>query len=188
MNKAILALILLSVSSLLVAVAHCQMGVGIDYPGRQNYLDESEVDTAMGLAFSAELLGEFDPQVLIGLGIELQMERSIDEMRLEDARFSFIPFYLSGKFALLRNGVLKPELLMHFGYNLLNGNHEFKDKHMLDGGLYYALGAGLVHQSGMTMDIMYRVFHGNGSIHYNDMHTDEDIKQRNFTYRIGYRF
>jgi len=201
MKHLVFAMFLVFSMTSLFAQLTFQGNLGIDFPGVQKYESDgydSDADTNLGISPSFEVLYPAMPNLLVGGGLEYQILRGYDESGEGDPAYGFIPIFLSGKYAIPMEAQITPEILLQFGYNFLTANDDLKGDGDLSGGIYFGIGAGIVHPMGFTADIMYRMSKGGteGDEEIYDPWNDEwytysydtDVTQGNLTLRLGYRF
>ncbi|MCD4828226.1 MAG: hypothetical protein K8R90_02185 [Candidatus Cloacimonetes bacterium] len=189
MMRALLILALLSAIGGLCAQVQLQACLGIDSPGIQEFgADGDRHRTNPGLSFSAEALYSARADLHLGCGVEYQLLRATDADWGGDPAFGFIPIFFSGKIGLPINCDVMPEMLLHIGYGFLTGNDDYIDEGDLTGGLYWGIGAGVVHKSGFTADLMFRRSKGAWEMDFSGYPFENDIIQHNLTLRLGYRF
>lgn len=118
-----------------------------------------------------------------GLGVEYQIPR---EQKNIEGSFSFIPIYSVGRFFLQKQNSEENRgfiLFTRVGYNLFNGEKEYKGSASLDGGIYYAGGIGFVANNKLSFNVIYEVLNGTFDI----LNYKGDIDYSKFSICLGYR-
>lgn len=190
MKHRLLTVVLLISLTALFGQVTFQAGLGIDFPGTQSWggdLDD-DVDTNLGFSPSFEVLWPVMPTFLLGGGLEYQIPRGLDEDTDGDPAYNFLPIFVSGKYGIPMDAAVHPEILLHLGYNIFMANDDYKGDADLTNGFYWGIGAGIVHTSGFTADLMYRRSMGGWEIDFYGETWEADIDQSQVTFRLGYRF
>jgi hypothetical protein len=140
-----------------------------------------------GFSISLEATDCLQPSIILGVGFTYQIPRSITAEG-KTGNFNFIPIYGILKYKI--NPLV--DIIGHLGYNLFNGDREYKGDASLQGGLYYGVGGelklrefiisffysehkGSFSQSGWISDGYY--------LHYYDL--KGDVSYSKFTISIG---
>jgi hypothetical protein len=185
MKRYLVLIVLLAISMMLIAKPMYQVNLGIDMGGTHKLSVGSsnvDYDSKLGISPSFEVLVPAMPNLLVGGGLEYQLGRGLDIDNF-DGKFGFIPIYVVGKYAFLKDLPVTPEVIANIGYDMLTGNDDYKGDGTLGGGLCYAIGLGVNHPKGYNLQIMYRSFAGalkDG--------TSVDVTQSNLSFLLGYRF
>ena len=119
-----------------------------------------------GFAVAGEYLLSAPNNVQYGGGLEYQLQRrwatvaGIDVT--PDNTFNYAPIYATAKLLLpTRNINLTPFVKGNLGYNaIFSGNEPFTTGATLTGGLYYAIGAGLIANKRLDFELMYNMYRG----------------------------
>jgi len=111
-------------------------------------------DIETGVCAALELATQDTRDAEVGVGVEYQVPRELSDDPGEE--FNFIPLYFYGK-AYGRSGGSTAFLLGRFGYNLYEGNDDYKGSADLEGGLYYAIGVGLMTTGTAEIELTYVV-------------------------------
>jgi len=144
--------------------------MGIDMPGDYHVSGmglSGTTDVETGFSVAGEFISNIKSQnnISFGLGLEYQIPRSQKELQGD---FYFIPIYGLMKIHLNKINEISPYLNFRLGYNLFDGDNNFKGTGLLraslDGGLYYALGIGAITGRYYAMEITYSVNRGEGNI------------------------
>ncbi len=188
----IATIFLVAVIGSLLADSHFQMGLGVDFPGTQSQDVESgmaiDYDTDLGFSPYVEFLDNVSSHLIFGAGIEYQIIRTFSTDLSRAPGFGFVPIYFCSKYAILTTGGVTPELQANLGYNFLTGNDEYKAGATLKGGFYLAGGIGIVHESGLTVDLLYKFNRGKKVYDTHDGEQACNVTQKNIAMRLGYRF
>jgi len=157
---------------------------GIDTNGKHELSagDRSEdYNVETGISCSLELFGAISNYVDLGGGIIYQAPRRIKEY--SEADFNFMPI-----FGLVRIkpafDTATPYLIAQLGYNLFDGNSDYKGSADLEGGLYYAYGAGILIKHTLLIELLYSENKGkiSGPSGY------INVKNNQFTINLGFNF
>lgn len=186
MKRYLVLIALLAMSLMLFAKPMYQVNLGIDMGGthkREVSGFSAEEDSKLGISPSFEVLMPAMPNLLVGGGLEYQLGRGLD-VEDYDGKFGFIPIYVVGKYAFMKNLPVTPEVVANVGYDLFTANDDYKGEADLSGGMYYGFGLGVNHPKGYNLQIMYRAFAGGLS----DDGVDVDVTQNNLSFLLGYRF
>jgi hypothetical protein len=151
--------------------------VGVDLPGSFEFSSsglslKGDVDT--GFSFGAEYLGPVDERLSWGGGFEYQLGRKLSkfsgvDISSLDLQFSYLPVYLTLKYLLSRPSMpAVPFLKANLGYNVVyDVNDNFKNELIGDasrtGGLYWALGAGVMVSRNVDLEVLYSSYAGSVS-------------------------
>lgn len=159
--------------------------LGIDFNGDHEFSGygstlSGEVDT--GVALSMELFASINPNIDLGGGVIVQLPRTV-ELYGTSGKFSFIPFYGMIRVKSDSNG-MAPYGIGQIGYNLFNGDSDYKGDADLNGGLYYGLGAGILFNKRFLLELLYSV--NQGEVEYQGL--SMDINNTQFTLNFGYNF
>jgi hypothetical protein len=95
----------------------------------------STKSSADGFSISLEATDCLQPSIILGAGFTYQIPRSFED----GGNFNFIPIYGILKYKI--NPLV--DIIGHLGYNLFNGDHDYKGDASLQGGLYYGVGGEL---------------------------------------------
>lgn len=134
----------------------------------------SDINPGATVGYEFTMKGE---NVEYGAGVEYQFEKDW-KFTLNEQKFYFIPV-----FAVLNCPLSEHEYITaRLGYNFFDGNSAYKDGNTLNGGVYYAAGAG-INYSGFRMEILYSC--NNGSISGDNA---TDVKNAQWAVNFGYRF
>ena len=109
-------------------------------------------DTEAGVSAALEVATRSTRDAELGVGIEYQVPRELEDD--PDKEFSFIPVYFFAKIYAKSRGSTA-FLLGRFGYNLYDGNTQYKGSDDLEGGLYLAVGLGLIATGGAEIEVAY---------------------------------
>ncbi|MHC4502499.1 MAG: hypothetical protein ACYTFI_04265 [Planctomycetota bacterium] len=115
------------------------------------------IDTEAGVSVALELATQDTRDAEVGVGAEYQMLRELSDY--PDDEFNFIPVYFYAKM-YARSGGSTAFLLGRFGYNLYEGNADYKGSADLEGGLYYSVGVGLIASGTAEIELAYVVNNG----------------------------
>jgi hypothetical protein len=185
MKRYVVIIALLALTMMLMAKPMYQVNLGIDMAGTQTAKVSGvsvDTDSKLGISPSFEVLMPAMPNLLVGGGLEYQLGRGLKDSG--DAKFGFIPIYVTAKYAVTKTMPVVPEVIVDLGYDIFTGNSDYKGDGDLSGGLCWAIGAGINHPKGYNLQIMYRSFAGQWSLGG----TDVDITQGNLSFLLGCRF
>lgn len=152
----------------------------------------SDSDMKNGFSLSLELGRAIIEKLGIGVGATYQFPRAVDESGERDAKFNFVPLY--GLVKLWTNSIgLFPFGMLQLGYNFFLGNDEFKtiggeraEELDLGGGMYWALGGGIIFPGGFEIELLYTV--NNGSISGSENYFEEEIRYSKIAISGGITF
>jgi len=181
----VLSLMLISTSALasehMMEKGTWSIGADLDFGGNMTFTsetaDEPDQKISTGFTLDAEYVMPAKNKVSYGGGIAYQLARSLNDD--EDVTFSFIPLYGLLKYEMQQDSYL----VGHLGYNLLNGNDNFKQDAELGGGIYYAAGIGIGMEK-YNAELLYSV--NNGS--WDNNTTKFDLSYSKFSLSFGYEF
>jgi hypothetical protein len=186
MKRYLILIVLLAISMMLVAKPMYQVNLGIDMGGTHKFSvsgSSVDYDSKLGISPSFEVLVPVMPKLLVGGGLEYQLGRGIDATGADKVKYGFIPIYVVGKYAFLKDLPVTPEVIANVGYDMFTANDEYKGDATLGGGLCWAIGVGVNHPKGYNLQIMYRQQTGT----LGDGVT-VDVTQSNLSFLLGYRF
>ena len=179
----ILVLSLVLISGSAFADSHMDMAkgtwyVGADYDMGGNFnmtdgTDELDYDVESGFSINGEYIMPYKNKMSIGGGLTYQLSRTFTDY--PNAEMNFIPVYGLVKYDLQDEAYV----VGHLGYNMFNGNEEFKEGAELGGGIYYAAGFGFTRDM-FNGELIYTV--NNGTF-------DElDVTYSKLSLSFGYKF
>lgn len=154
MKKLILLIIIIWSALLLEARVMGQFGIGLDLNGRQSFSNAAfsrDTDVKTGASLYAEVLSSENigpGDLIFGMGLEYQIPRELKDLNWDShtRKFSSMPIYLTGKYALLPV-LLSPEMIVQAGYNLPITTDNYEDSVVNDvkvsGGFYWGMGLGV---------------------------------------------
>jgi len=131
--------------------------VASDNSGRLNISVEGEsdsLDIKTGFSVTYEFISRISEKTGMGGGITYQAERGFKEY--EEAKFNFIPLYVLLKSYVNSYGA-STFYTVHLGFNVFNGNDEFKGEDTLTGGIYYGAGIGFNLGEKSQLELLYSV-------------------------------
>lgn len=146
--------------------------VGLDMSGKHKISGEGlsgTEDVSTGFSFSGEYSPIINESFKAGIGISYQVPRAQEDY---DGDFNFIPIYGLIKINPTAPGVIAPYVIAQIGHNFFNGDEEYKEDFSLNGGLYYGLGAGLIFEQGLQIELLYSVNNGSADILDYDFNID----------------
>jgi len=155
----LVAILAIFMSTALYAQGGLILKAEYDVSGNLKDKDDSGdgTDTKAGFGVAAEFMAG-EGQFVYGIGGAYLFPRGSDDFGDDNATFSFIPVYGVVKFNLMQ-GNLVPQVIGHIGYDFWTGSDELKGGGELEGGLYWAAGAGLEFGQ-LVVTGMYKVFSG----------------------------
>lgn len=142
---------------------------------------EGDGDTDTGFFVGGEFSTSITPLISLGGGLRYQLQRS--DTDATDAKWNFIPLYLLGH-VNVPAGLVTIFGALHVGYNLLQGNDDFKGDADLGGGLYYAIGGGVELPMGLQFELLYGV--NNGTLEQDGYSADFTASQ--ISVSVGFKF
>jgi len=157
--------------------------IGLDMQGEhvvsiQGVSATENVDT--GLSLTLEYGNQINENMLIGCGITSQLPRAQERFAGD---FSFLPIY-----GLVKVGAgssdISPYFIGQLGYNFFMGDDLYKGTGVLEGGMYYGFGGGIIFQKGPQVELLYSV--NNGSVEW--IGYEYDIEYSKVTLSFGYNF
>lgn len=160
----------------------------IDLPGKA-YIDNTHSyhkDIKMGFSLGCELLKYKRDMFGFGIGALYQFPREADEFD-SHGKFSFMPIYgmlkvnFSGRHA-------NPFCVVHYGYNFLMGDDDFKKDTELRGGHYFSIGGGVKLKWSIVIEFLYSIHWGGRTRDVNGSKYDLDALYRKFAMSIGYAY
>lgn len=157
--------------------------IGVDMSGKHEVSSEglsATENVEMGFSLSGEYVSAINETLELGVGITYQIPRSQEDFKGD---FNFIPIYGLVKIRPTTND-MSPYLIGQLGYNLFDGDSDYKGLGSLSGGIYYGIGAGLIFQKGVQVELLYSV--NNGS--YEVLGYNFDIKYSKIGLSLGYNF
>lgn len=161
------------------------MKLGYDFYGKYKHKGHStSEDSPKGLNFSAEYYQYLQNIFGLGVGVTLQNSRDIGDT---PGSFYFLPIYLSAK---LRSNPTDPYkygyVIGQLGYNFLMPDSEYSDAmDNTQGGLYYALGLGIVYNN-VVFELLSSTNTGKSKIE--STNANVDIEYLKYTFSVGYIF
>jgi len=169
-------------SMILIAQTRTQINLGIDWFGTHT-IDNYDFDSNPGFFPSIEIMKQYAPACLIGVGLEYQLGRGLTDIA-SDAKYGFVPIYMVGKIAFNEGKSITPELIVNGGYDFMTGSEAYSGDYGLHGGVYWGVGLGINYIQGFTMQVMYRSFEGRAIGHGES----DRISQHNPSLLLGWRF
>jgi hypothetical protein len=147
-------LLIFAISSFAFAGPKIILKVGLDTLGTHEIsilgLDGSE-DVKTGLSISGEFINEVNDKFDIGAGITLQTKR---EQRDYAGEFSFVPIYALARYH--PDPVRKDFYFIgQLGFNLFQGDSDYKGAGSLSGGKYFGFGMGAATQEKWQIEMLY---------------------------------
>jgi hypothetical protein len=104
-------------------------------------------DVATGFAIGLDALYKLFPYLQIGGGLEYQLLREVTYQGASGGSFQFVPIYgiVRVPFAF---GPIEPYVVGRIGYGIYSGDSTYTGTATLNGGLYFAAGAGVDYKLG----------------------------------------
>ena len=118
---------------------------GIDIPTSVSYQCGPDFDTRRGFNLGLEAGDDISDYFMWGAGVEYNFPRGL--VGVDEAKFSFMPVYISLMFAPLKaygKGSAKPYVRANVGFNVLASNELGSN---MTGGLYYGGAIGAEYQN-----------------------------------------
>lgn len=172
----------------ILAFAFCAMAdnaltVGADFGGKLNPTgDNYTVNTGYSVGYEFTI-----PQgrMEYGGGVEYQLYRTVqgnsNPTIPDGSQFNFIPLYGVMRYNFSNNNSSQPYAVARFGYNLVNGDSGFNTTiGTPNGGLYYAVGAGMNFNKKIKAEVMYSSSQGSGNSY--------NLLNNAYALRVGYKF
>jgi len=159
--------------------------LGYDFYGKYKYKGHSTSENSpKGFNFSAEYYHYLQNIFGLGIGTTLQNSRVIGNT---PGSFYFLPIYLSAK---LRSNPTDPYkygyIIGQLGYNFLMPDSEYSDAmDNTQGGLYYALGLGIVYNN-VVFELLSSTNTGRSKIESTNAYVD--IEYVKYAFSVGYIF
>jgi len=166
------------------ALAQGNLRIAFDMAGDHEYSSgpwSLTEDIETGVSAALELATQDTRDAQVGVGIEYQVPRELSDH--PDREFNFIPLYFYAKM-YGRSGGSTAFLLGRFGYNLYEGNSDYKGSADLEGGLYYSVGVGLIASGTAEIELTYVV--NTGIRDYGT--TDVDVEYSRVSFGVSVAF
>jgi len=119
---------------------------------------ENHVKTNKGFNISVEKLYYFNNLISLGSGIS---GRFPIKLKTGQSKLNSIPLYFSCYFTNYVDSSVNFFMVSRLGYSYLMGNDSIKDGYNLNGGLYYAIGSGIIYAQTLLLEVSYNVHKGN---------------------------
>jgi hypothetical protein len=167
--------------------------LSIDLPGTNTFSQGGASvngNTDMGFGIGAEYLAQLDRYVAVGGGFEYQFGRELSKVGLVSANFGnfyYVPVYVTGKLFIAKQLAPKydPFLKLNLGYNVIYGGDDtFKAGASLSGGFYFGIGAGVMLNKYLDLELMYSSYAGEES--FSGLSQDDSYGK--FGLSVGYAF
>jgi hypothetical protein len=161
--------------------------LGFDMPSKLEYSGDVEGsdNVKVGFSGSAEYAFGINKMISAGGGILYQLPRAIDETDSSKSKFNFLDFYGAINFVFpLDIPNFDIYATAHLGYDYMMGNSAFKEGGSLNGGLNWAIGAGVLIYKNIIVEALYNVNTGT----WKDEGYKTDMKYSVITFVAGYQF
>lgn len=142
---------------------------------------ENHVKTNNGFNLSVEKLYCFNTLISLGAGIS---GRFPIKLKTGQSKLNSIPLYLSCYFTNYVGSNIDFFMVSRLGYGYLMGNDSIKDGYNLNGGLYYAIGVGLMYAQSLLFEVSYNGHRGNMKNNNDKI----DIKYQHLMFQTGVLF
>lgn len=183
-------ILLFSVSS--VAGAKAYLKVGLEPSGNlskeftpidgYDLTTHTSQEVTSGISLSGEYLKSTDHMLAVGGGLEYQFYRHASD---DNQKFSYTPVYFLIRTDLPASSQTRPYLIGKVGYNLYNEANPV-DSFTLSGGMYYSLGAGVILQKNLVVDLIYS--HSTSETRSESLNLAVRHDYTKYTMSMGYRF
>lgn len=181
-------LLILSGFILLTAQINAQMilKAGLDINGEHKVSVEGQsgtLDVKSGFNLGLEGYKEMNENVDIGLGIGLQIPREQkvpSDIEGESGKFSFLPIYTALRIHPAPSN-FNGFGVIQLGYNMFNGDSDYKGDASLSGGICYGFGGGVIMNNSVIVEILYSVNNGSASFYG----TDFDVRYSKVNINLG---
>lgn len=179
-------IMLLTLQTCVFAKGNHMVYLGIDTLGEVEmkilgYKETSDIDTAFSIGY--EYLFDSKQDIKFGIGGEVQAPR---EFKDYDYSFRFLPVY--GLVNIPVSGT-KAHLVGKLGYNFISSDDTYSGAQIdLNGGIYYALGAGFAPNDDIEFQALYSVNTASGDASIGGYSADGDATYRKLSILIGKRF
>ncbi len=120
--------------------------------------ESEEGDIESGFSIYFELGKAINKNIGLGGGASYGLGRGIDEEG-EEGEFNFIPVYGLLKIWFPTPSVV-PFGIVHVGYNFFFADDDFKGDLDTGGGLYWAIGGGIMFDNGVQLELLYATHNG----------------------------
>jgi hypothetical protein len=202
MKRFTILLLLLLFTGMLVAEIHVQANLAVHAPGmiykdKNNGEDISNLRSQMGISPGIVILSTTRiPKLMLGTGADWQLKRTFEEGG-ESVPYAFQTIFITSHYQLFSQTNKKWEAIAHLGYDTYYEREGIlSDDYVVNefvGGIYYALGAGTVFSSHLTLNLLLENHNSKINTHYlmlgkahNGHHID--MMFTDATMQIGYRF
>ncbi len=123
-------------------------------------VSSEEGDMESGFSFYFEFGKALNKNVGLGGGACYQLGRGIDEPGFDKGEFNFIPVYGLLKIWFPTPSVI-PFGIVHVGYNFFLADDDlFNEDLDRSGGLYWAIGGGVMFDNGVQIELLYSTHNG----------------------------
>jgi hypothetical protein len=143
--------------------------INIDFGGWNTFAQGGtsiDGNSNMGFGLAVEYLKRVNRIYALGGGFEYMFQRNLSKIAANSAdygNFYYVPLYVTGKLFISKKEDPKydPFLKLNLGYNIIyNGDDTFKAGASFSGGFYIGIGAGVVINKRINLDLMYSTYTG----------------------------
>ncbi len=161
MRRYVIVFVLFTLCTMMIhAESRGQFTFNIDFAGTHKISGsefEGDAESELGLSPGLEFLFPLSDFFMLGFAGEYQFERGIDaDWASSSAKFGFMPVYITSKIGFLPDEALNPEINLNIGYAFMYANDQYEGLGDVNGGLFYAIGGGLVLGDKLVANLLYR--------------------------------
>jgi hypothetical protein len=178
--------VLLAIFTVNNAFAGVAIKIGFDLEGDHDVSGEGESwteDVDTGISVSGEVFTSISNNFDIGGGITYQFPRSLSDFAGD---FNFVPLYGMARLKFSEGKKVTPYVVGQLGYSFYFGDSDYEGSADLEGDIYYAIGGGVIFDSGFLLEVLYSV--SSGTYDVSEFNVELDIEYSVITIAVGYVF
>ncbi len=146
--------------------------IGLDFGSTADFTNDRVTlhgDVGTGVNIGAEYLTSVGERTIVGGGFEYLFPRTLRTFdgvdTTGDQKFWFVPLYGTIRYTVnMQNPRVQPFIKGNLGYNFVyDGTADYKGVVSLTGGVYYALGFGILIQQVSSLELLYSRYAGSES-------------------------
>ncbi|HSP87482.1 MAG TPA: hypothetical protein VLN45_05075 [Ignavibacteriaceae bacterium] len=147
--------------------------------------ESAELDVTDGISIGVEvdLIKGSEEKIKLGMGLLYQFPRKQKEV---EGDFNFIPLYAFLKLSFINSPDVRVYAIPELGYNFYNGDKDYSGPLELNGGVYTAVGFGILVKNNLDLRFLYQV--NRGTVSHELLTEDIKVVYSSFGFQCGYYF